>query len=60
MKSDSWCFISLMEEAYAVVIETVDDENKRFEIMRGVASVLSEISIDDPDIKNKSLVMSSE
>ncbi len=57
MKSDSKCFVSLMEQAYSVVAEAADDEEKRFEIMQGVSAVLSDVKMDSPSAKNRSIVM---
>lgn len=57
MKSQSVCFPCFMEQAHSSVLYATEDENKRWEVLRGVAPLLSELSMDQSPAYNSSLVL---
>jgi uncharacterized protein with ATP-grasp and redox domains len=57
MKSGSICYPCFMEQAHSSVMYAVDDEARRWEILRGVAPMLADLSMDQSPAYNSSLIL---
>jgi damage-control phosphatase, subfamily I len=57
MKSDSSCFPCLFEQAHSSVMYAVEDEARRWEVLRGLGPVLAELNPDQSPAYNSSLIL---
>lgn len=57
MKSDSSCIPCFIVQAHSSVMRAVDDEEKRFDILRQLGPVFAELSADRPPAYNSTLIL---
>lgn len=57
MKSGSVCFPCFMQQAHSSVKYAIEDEARRWEVLREVAPLLGELSMDQSPAYNSSLVL---
>jgi damage-control phosphatase, subfamily I len=57
MKSDSSCFPCLFEQAHSSVMYAVEDEARRWEVLRGLGPVLAELDPEQSPAYNSSLIL---
>ncbi|HUT52936.1 MAG TPA: ARMT1-like domain-containing protein [bacterium] len=57
MKSGSICYPCFMEQAHSSVMYAVDDEARRWEILREAAPLLADLSMDQSPAYNSSLIL---
>jgi len=57
MKSDSSCFPCFFEQAHSSVCYAVEDEGKRWEVLKGLGPVLPQLSAEFSPAHNSSLIL---
>jgi uncharacterized protein with ATP-grasp and redox domains len=57
MKSDSSCFPCFFEQAHSSVLSVVEDEARRWEVLRGLGPVLAELTPEVSPAHNSSLIL---